>query len=130
MPAPPGLRRPPTTEPGTRCGWAVGDAAIVAYHDLEWGVPVHDDRALFELLTLEGAQAGLSWLTILHRREGYRRAFDGFDVQRVAGYGAAELTRLLEDASIIRNRQKLVSTIANAQRVLAVQREVGSFDQF
>jgi DNA-3-methyladenine glycosylase I len=99
-----------------------------AYHDREWGVPLHDDRALFELLTLEGAQAGLSWITILKRREGYRRAFDGFDIERVAAFGEGELERLLADGNVIRNRAKLVSTITNARRVLDIQQQLGSFD--
>jgi DNA-3-methyladenine glycosylase I len=113
----------------TRCSWARGDPLMEAYHDQEWGVPLHDDRALFELLSLEGAQAGLSWITILRRREGYRRAFAAFDPHRVAAFGDADLERLLADPGIIRNRQKLVSTIGNAQRVLEVQREQGSFDR-
>jgi len=101
---------------------------MVAYHDLEWGVPLHDDRALFELLVLEGAQAGLSWRTVLHRREGYRAAFDGFDIERVAAYGEGDVARLLGDAGIIRNRAKVNAAIANARAVLEVQREHGSFD--
>jgi DNA-3-methyladenine glycosylase I len=113
-----------------RCSWAQGDPLMEAYHDQEWGVPLHDDRALFELLTLEGAQAGLSWSTILKRREGYRRAFSQFDLQSVAALGDADLQRLLADSGIIRNRQKLISTIGNAQRVLDLQRELGSFDRF
>jgi DNA-3-methyladenine glycosylase I len=113
-----------------RCSWAQGDPLMEAYHDQEWGVPLHDDRALFELLTLEGAQAGLSWSTILKRREGYRRAFSQFDLQSVAALGDADLQRLLADTGIIRNRQKLISTIGNAQRVLDLQRELGSFDRF
>lgn len=113
-----------------RCGWAEGDPLMGAYHDQEWGVPLHDDRALFELLTLEGAQAGLSWSTILKRREGYRRAFAQFDVPRVATFGESDMQRLLADSDIIRNRQKLVSTIGNAQRVLQLQGEFGSFDRF
>jgi DNA-3-methyladenine glycosylase I len=113
-----------------RCSWAQGDPLMEAYHDQEWGVPLHDDRALFELLTLEGAQAGLSWSTILKRREGYRRAFSQFDLQSVAAFGDADLQRLLADTGIIRNRQKLISTIGNAQRVLDLQRELGSFDRF
>jgi DNA-3-methyladenine glycosylase I len=91
-------------------------------------VHLHDDRALFELLTLEGAQAGLSWITILKRREGYRRAFDGFDIERVAAFGEGELERLLADGNVIRNRAKLVSTITNARRVLDIQQQLGSFD--
>jgi DNA-3-methyladenine glycosylase I len=114
----------------TRCDWARGDPLMQAYHDDEWGVPLHDDRVLFELLTLEGAQAGLSWMTILRRREGYRTAFAGFDPQMVAGFGETDLSRLLADAGIIRNRQKLLSTIANAQGVLTIQQELGSFDTF
>jgi DNA-3-methyladenine glycosylase I len=99
-----------------------------AYHDLEWGVPLHDDRALFELLTLEGAQAGLSWMTILRRRDNYRRGFANFDPQRVAAFGDGDLERLLADAGVIRNRGKLVSTITNARLVLDIQKELGSFD--
>jgi DNA-3-methyladenine glycosylase I len=99
-----------------------------AYHDLEWGVPLHDDRALFELLTLEGAQAGLSWMTILRRRDSYRRAFADFEPARVAIFGDDELQRLLADPGVVRNRAKLVSTINNARRVLDIQQELGSFD--
>ena len=100
------------------------------YHDEEWGVPLHDDRALFELLVLEGAQAGLSWRTILHRREGYRAAFEGFDVARVAAYGQADRERLLADARIIRNRAKIGAAIANARATFTVQAEHGSLDAF
>jgi DNA-3-methyladenine glycosylase I len=100
------------------------------YHDLEWGTPLHDDRALFELLTLEGAQAGLSWSTILKRREGYRAAFAGFELTTVAIYDDVDIARLLADSGIIRNRQKVLSTISNARAVLQVQREVGSFDEY
>jgi len=113
-----------------RCSWALGDPLMGAYHDQEWGVPMHDDRALFELLTLEGAQAGLSWSTILKRREGYRSAFAQFDIARVAAFGDDDMQRLLADTGIIRNRQKLISTVGNAQRVLELQREHGSFDSF
>ncbi|HLZ29109.1 MAG TPA: DNA-3-methyladenine glycosylase I [Chloroflexota bacterium] len=113
-----------------RCSWAGSDPLMEAYHDREWGVPMHDDRALFELLSLEGAQAGLSWSTILKRREGYRRAFAQFDLQSVASFGDADLQRLLADTEIIRNRQKIIATIGNAQRVLDLQREHGSFDRF
>ena len=113
-----------------RCPWAIGDAAMEAYHDREWGVPLHDDRALFELLTLEGAQAGLSWSTILRRRDGYRAAFLNFDPARVAVFGDADIQALLANTAIIRNRQKIVSTIENARRVLEVQDEHGSFDSF
>ncbi|HET6148431.1 MAG TPA: DNA-3-methyladenine glycosylase I [Polyangia bacterium] len=103
---------------------------MIAYHDLEWGVPVHDDRKLFELITLEGAQAGLSWSTILHKREGYRAAFAGFDPARVARYGAADVTRLMKDAGIVRNRLKIESTIDNARAVLELARAHGSFDAY
>jgi len=114
-----------------RCAWAQGgDALMLAYHDEEWGVPLHDDRALFELLTLEGAQAGLSWSTILKRREGYRRAFDGFDIVHIAAYGDVEVARLLEDPGIIRNRAKVHATITNARATLEVQREHGSLDAY
>jgi DNA-3-methyladenine glycosylase I len=101
-----------------------------AYHDQEWGVPLHDDRALFELLTLEGAQAGLSWSTILRRRDGYRAAFACFEPARVAAFGDADVQALLANSTIIRNRQKIVSTIDNARRILEVQAEHGSFDRF
>lgn len=103
---------------------------MIRYHDEEWGVPQHDRRALFELITLEGAQAGLSWSTILHKREGYRRAFGGFDPARVARFDAARLDRLMGDASIVRNRAKLESTVGNARALLALERELGSFDEF
>ncbi|MDQ3808947.1 MAG: DNA-3-methyladenine glycosylase I, partial [Chloroflexota bacterium] len=101
-----------------------------AYPDREWGVPLHEDRGLFELLTLEGAQAGLSWSTILRRREGYRRAFADFDIARVAAFDDTEVARLLADNHIIRNRQKVLSTIENARRILELQRQLGSFDRF
>src|SRR3990170_3070666 len=91
---------------GLRCGWGEGDPLYTAYHDTEWGVPLRDERALFELLNLEGAQAGLAWITILRKRDGYRRAFDGFDPARVAGYGADDVARLLADPGIVRNRAK------------------------
>lgn len=113
-----------------RCDWGNSDPAMVAYHDLEWGVPLHDDRALFELLILEGAQAGLSWSTILRRRDGYRRAFDNFDIERVAAFGDSDIQRLLNDTGIIRNRQKILATIENARQVLRVQDECGSFDAY
>lgn len=112
-----------------RCAWARQEPEIT-YHDTEWGVPVHDDRRLFESLTLGGAQAGLSWATILKRREGYRRAFAGFDPAVVAGFGEAEVERLLEDTGIIRNRAKVLSTVRNAQAFLRVQEEFGSFDAY
>lgn len=113
-----------------RCAWAGDDPLMRRYHDEEWGVPLHDDRALFELLVLEGAQAGLSWRTILHRREGYRAAFDGFDIARVAAYGQTDRERLLADAHIIRNRAKIDSAIANARATISVQAEHGSLDAF
>jgi DNA-3-methyladenine glycosylase I len=110
-----------------RCAWADGsDKLMLAYHDEEWGVPSHDDVHLFEMLTLEGAQAGLSWQTILRKREGYRRAFAGFDAAKVARFDATKLERLLADPSIVRNRLKIASTTNNAARVLEVQRELGS----
>ncbi len=103
---------------------------MLAYHDEEWGVPSHDDRHLFEMLTLEGAQAGLSWSTILQKREGYRRLFAGFDPTAVAGFTARDIERLLQDAAIVRNRLKVESTVVNAARVLQVQKEVGSLDAY
>ncbi len=112
----------------TRCGWVTDDPLYLAYHDEEWGVPVHEDRRLFEMLVLEGAQAGLSWLTILKRREGYRRAFAQFDAERVAVYGEKETATLLADPGIIRNRAKVAAAIANARAVLAVRDELGSLD--
>jgi DNA-3-methyladenine glycosylase I len=112
----------------TRCEWAAGtDELMLAHHDEEWGTPSHDDVHLFELLTLEGAQAGLSWSTILRKREGYRRAFAGFDPAAVAGFGAADIERLLADPEIVRNRLKVESTVNNAARVLEAQAEHGSF---
>ncbi len=111
-----------------RCPWPSDDALMLAYHDEEWGVPTHDDRRHFEFLVLESAQAGLSWRTILHRREGYRRAFAGFDPTVVASFGEADEARLLADAGIIRNRAKIVSAIRNARAFLKVQEELGSFD--
>jgi DNA-3-methyladenine glycosylase I len=113
----------------TRCGWVpAGDPLYLAYHDDEWGVPVHDERGLFEMLTLEGAQAGLSWSTILRKREGYRRAFEGFEVARVAGFDQEDVERLLADPGIVRNRLKVESTVANARAALAVREEGGSLD--
>jgi DNA-3-methyladenine glycosylase I len=112
-----------------RCGWAQGELAL-RYHDEEWGVPRHDDRGLFELLVLEGAQAGLSWSTILAKREAYRAAFEGFDPPAVARYTAKDVRRLLADAGIVRNRAKIEAAIANAQALLGVQAEHGSFDAY
>lgn len=112
-----------------RCPWPTRPLDI-DYHDTEWGVPLHDDRALFELLTLEGAQAGLSWSTILAKRDNYRRAFDNFDVARIARYDARKVASLLADAGIVRNRLKIAATIGNARAFLAVKKEFGSFDAF
>jgi DNA-3-methyladenine glycosylase I len=113
----------------TRCTWARTPLSI-AYHDLEWGVPVHDDHVLFEFLTLEGAQAGLSWETILKKREGYRRAFAGFDAARVAKFKPVRVARLLTNPDIVRNRLKIGSTVSNAKAFLAIQREFGDFDAY
>ncbi len=113
----------------TRCAW-VGNPLAQEYHDKEWGVPVHDDRLLFEFIVLEGAQAGLSWNTILQRRENYRKAFDNFDPEKVARYSEKKTARLLEDPGIIRNRLKINSTVSNAQAFLAVAEEFGSFDAY
>ena len=114
----------------TRCRWCGDDPLYVAYHDEEWGVPVHDDRLLFEMLVLEGAQAGLSWLTILRKREAYRRAFDRFDARKIADYQARKLRALMNDAGIVRNRLKIEGTVKNAKAFLVVQEEYGSFDEF
>jgi DNA-3-methyladenine glycosylase I len=115
----------------TRCEWASeGDPAYLAYHDEEWGVPSHDDRHLFEMLTLEGAQAGLSWSTILHKRDGYRKAFAGFDPAKVARFDHRKVERLLQDPSIVRNRLKVESTVANARATIAIQKELGSLDAY
>ena len=111
-----------------RCAWCGTDPLYVAYHDTEWGVPNHDDRHLFEMLVLEGAQAGLSWITILRKRENYRRAFDDFDAERVARYGDADLARLLADAGIVRNRLKIESAVNNARATLAARERYGSLD--
>jgi DNA-3-methyladenine glycosylase I len=114
-----------------RCEWApVDDALYLAYHDEEWGMPVHDDVRLFEMVVLEGAQAGLSWSTILHKREGYRRAFSGFDPGKVARFSSRRVDQLLSDASIVRNRMKIESTVTNARAVLKVQEEDGSLDAY
>jgi DNA-3-methyladenine glycosylase I len=115
--------------PPVRCAWATGER-MIRYHDEEWGVPVHDDRTLFEFLVLEGAQAGLSWSTILNKRDNYRRAFGGFDPKRVASYDRRKIERLLRDPGIVRNKLKIASTIANAKALLRVQEEFGSFDRY
>lgn len=114
----------------SRCAWAGNSALYKAYHDEEWGVPLHDDRALFELLILEGAQAGLSWITILKKREAYRAAFDNFDAAQIARYGPNKIESLLQDAGIVRNRLKVQAAVTNAQKFLAAQHESGSFDAF
>jgi DNA-3-methyladenine glycosylase I len=113
----------------TRCDWAAGPL-MIEYHDREWGVPIHDDRLLFELLILEGAQAGLSWSTILNKRANYRKAFDRFDARKIARYGEAETAVLLADAGIVRNRLKIAAAIQNANAFLAVKKEFGSFDTY
>jgi DNA-3-methyladenine glycosylase I len=113
----------------SRCPWATSEPNLT-YHDREWGVPVHEDRKLFEFLILEGAQAGLSWTTILKKRENYRRAFDGFRAERIARYGARQVKRLLTDPGIVRNRLKIAATIQNAKAFLAVQKQFGSFDTY
>jgi len=114
----------------TRCEWCGSDPLYVAYHDDEWGVPVHDDRRLFEMLIIEGAQAGLSWLTILKKRENYRRALHGFACERIASYTQRDVDRLLADAGIVRNRLKIESVIKNAQGVLAIREEFGTLDAY
>ncbi|HXQ20118.1 MAG TPA: DNA-3-methyladenine glycosylase I [Candidatus Acidoferrales bacterium] len=113
-----------------RCGWATDDPLYIRYHDEEWGVPLHHDRRLFEFLILEGAQAGLSWITILRKRDAYRRAFARFDPKKVAAFGTEETKALLADAGIVRNRLKIAAAIQNAEAYLAVQQELGSFDTF
>lgn len=114
-----------------RCPWSYGGSPLyIAYHDEEWGAPVHDDRTQFEFLTLESAQAGLSWATILNRREGYRRAFAGFDPEKVARFGAAKIEALLKDPGIIRNRLKVAAAVSNAERFLEVRKEFGSFSKY
>jgi DNA-3-methyladenine glycosylase I len=117
------------SDPTARCAWAKAEPNL-SYHDQEWGVPVHDDRMLFEFLILEGAQAGLSWETILKKRQNYRKAFDNFDVKKVARYKQPQIKRLLGDAGIVRNRLKVESTVQNANAFLGVQKEFGSFDHY
>ena len=114
----------------TRCGWSTTDPLYVRYHDEEWGVPLHDDRKLFEMLILEGAQAGLSWITILKKRQNYRKAFDRFDARKIAKYDARKRRQLLANAGIVRNRLKIEATISNAKAFLAVRKEFGSFDAY
>ncbi|KPK38572.1 MAG: DNA-3-methyladenine glycosylase [Gammaproteobacteria bacterium SG8_47] len=113
-----------------RCEWAGSDPLYVTYHDKEWGLPLHDDRRLFEMLLLEGAQAGLSWITVLKKRENYRQALDGFDPEKIARYRPAKIERLLTDPGLIRNRLKMESTIVNARSFLEVQEVFGSFDEY
>lgn len=113
-----------------RCSWPADDELMIKYHDEEWGVPLHDDRKLFEFLVLDGAQAGLSWKTILHRREGYRKAFHNFNPDKIVKYTKTDIQRLLNDKGIIRNRLKIEATIINAQKFLEVQDEFGSFDKY
>ena len=114
----------------SRCPWPGDDPLYIAYHDDEWGVPSHDDRHLFEMLNLEGAQAGLSWITILRKRENYRRTFANWDAAKIARFGEKDFARLMADAGIVRNRLKIRATIANAQAYLAVRKEFGSFDRY
>ncbi|HEX7557910.1 MAG TPA: DNA-3-methyladenine glycosylase I, partial [Usitatibacter sp.] len=113
-----------------RCKWAESDELLMAYHDAEWGVPMHDDRVLFEMLNLEGAQAGLSWLIILRKRDHYRKAFDRFDAAKIARYGAAKKASLMKNEGIVRNRLKIAALVENAKAFLEVQREFGSFDRY
>src|SRR5437763_15121504 len=113
-----------------RCEWALSDPALLAYHDTEWGVPEHDDRKLFEFLVLEGAQAGLSWLTVLKKHENFRKALDGFDPSRIARYDSRKVRALLANPGIIRNRAKIAATVENAKAFLTVQKELGSFDAY
>jgi len=113
-----------------KCQWCLGDDLMIKYHDEEWGVPVHDDRLLFEMLTLEGAQAGLSWRTVLHKRENYREAFDNFDIETVSQYSENRAMELMQNAGIIRNRLKILSTIQNAKMIIKIQKEFGSFDKY
>ncbi len=122
-------RKPKASQSLVRCAWAQSEL-MIRYHDEEWGVPVHDDNKLFEFLILEGAQAGLSWETILKKRENYRAAFDGFDAQRVAGYDRRKVAQLLGNPGIVRNRLKIASAVQNARALLRVQEEFGSFDRY
>ena len=113
-----------------RCGWSTNDPLYIKYHDEEWGIPVHDDRKLFEMLILEGAQAGLSWITILRKRENYRKAFNNFEAKKIAQYDSKKVKQLLQNEGIVRNRLKIAATIQNAKCFLAVQKEFGSFDKY
>ncbi|MGB8648731.1 MAG: DNA-3-methyladenine glycosylase I [Anaerolineae bacterium] len=118
------------TDTLTRCAWSGADPLYIAYHDQEWGVPMHDDRKLFELLCLEGAQAGLSWSTILHKRKNYRKAFDRFNPRKIARYDEEKVAALLQDPGIVRNRLKVRAFIENARTFLQIQKEFGTFDAF
>ena len=113
-----------------RCPWAKDDPLMIEYHDKEWGIPVHDDNLLFEFLVLEGAQAGLSWITVLRKRENYRKSFDNFDPTKVAGYGEEKIEELMNNPGIIRNKRKITAAVANAQAVLEIQKEFESFDAY
>ena len=113
-----------------RCGWVGNDEQMISYHDDEWGTPIHDDQLLFEFLILEGAQAGLSWSTILRKRDNFRKAFDNFDYKKIAKYSEDKIDELMNDEGIIRNRRKIEATIANAKAVLEVQKEVGTFNKY
>lgn len=113
-----------------RCSWPADDSLMIQYHDEEWGTPVHDDEKLFEFLVLDAFQAGLSWRTILYKRENFRKAFDGFDAKKIVRYKEKKITQLMNDAGIIRNRLKINGTVENAKRFLEVQKEFGSFDQY
>lgn len=123
-----------TTMPGVsmkkRCAWGSSDPLAIAYHDLEWGEPVHNDRLLFEFLTLEGAQAGLNWMMILRKRDGYRAAYDNFDIAKVAAYDGQKIEELVQDSRIVRNRRKIESAVNNAKEVMRIQKEFGSFDSY
>lgn len=119
-----------TTKSKRRCTWAGSDPLYIEYHDREWGIPVHNDRKFFEMLTLEGAQAGLSWITILRKREHYRRAFDRFDFRKIARYDGKKVRQLMKNEGIVRNRLKIESTISNANAFLEVRKEFGSFDRY
>lgn len=114
----------------SRCPWAGTEQIYIDYHDKEWGIPLHDDQRLFEMLILEGMQAGLSWITILKKRENFRRAFDNFDVKKVAAYDSKKLEELMQNPGIIRNRRKITAAVSNAKAFLEIQKEFGSFDRF
>ena len=117
-------------QPSNTCNWPGNDALMIAYHDTEWGFPLHDDRKLFEFMILDAFQAGLSWKTILHRREGFREAFDNFDAVKISNYNEDRIQQLMQDTSIIRNQSKIRSTVTNARAFLAVQKEFGTFDKY